>query len=145
MFFSLLLVTFLLAATVSYGVVKLFDKPIAAILRRIIRDDISNAWHRYITFAAFVVGISGGVRIRELERYISAPHKDAMVLDLNSQRWTLEIYRTVIETLQSIAWLYLVVFVFSLIAYVIVKGFDRKPGVSDSGKEQHTKDSLDSD
>jgi len=135
MFFSLLMATFLLAAAVSYGVVRLFDKPIAAILSRIIRDDISSAWHRYITFAAFVVGISGGVRIHELERYISAPHKDATVLVLNSQRWTLEIYRTVIETLQSIAWMYLVVFVFALIAYVIVKGFEHKRGVSDSGEQ----------
>lgn len=33
----------------------------------------------------------------------------------------LEIYRTVIEALQSIAWMLLVFFVFALIAYVIVR------------------------
>lgn len=124
MFLSLLLVTFFLATAVSYGVVKLFDKPIAAILLRIIQDEISEAWRRYIKFAAFVVGISGGVRIHELERYISAPHKDAQVLVLNAERWTLELYRTVIETLQSIAWMYLIFFIFALIAYVIVRGFE---------------------
>lgn len=59
-------------------------------------------------FAAFVVGISGGVRMHQLERYISASHKDAQVLVLNAERWTLELYRTVIETLQSIAWMYLI-------------------------------------
>lgn len=31
-----------------------------------------------------------------------------------------------IETLQSLAWMYLVVFIFALIAYVIVKGFALK-------------------
>lgn len=127
MFLSLLLVTFFLAATVSFGVVKLFDKPIAAILLRLIQDEISEAWRRYIKFAAFVVGISGGVRIHQLERYISAPHKDAQVLVLNAERWTLELYRTVIETLQSIAWMYLIFFIFALIAYVIVRGFEVRP------------------
>ena len=33
----------------------------------------------------------------------------------------LEIYRTIIETLQSIAWMLLVVFVATLIAYVLVR------------------------
>ncbi len=126
MFFTLLLVTFALAIIVSFGVVKIFDKPIAAIFSRIIQDSISSAWHRYVTFAAYVVGISGGVRIHQLERYISAPHKDAQVLELNAERWTLEVYRTIIETLQAIAWMYLVVFIFALIAYVIVRGFELK-------------------
>lgn len=130
MFFTLLLATFVIAAAVSAGVVKLFDKPVGSILRRIIKDDISSAWHRYITFAGFVVGISGGVRIYDLERYISAPRKDAELLVLNAERWTLEIYRTVIETLQSIAWMYLLVFVFALVAYVIVKGFELKRDAS---------------
>ena len=130
MFFTLLLATFVIAAAVSAGVVKLFDKPVGNILRRIIKDDISSAWHRYITFAGFVVGVSGGVRIYDLERYISAPQKDTELLVLNAERWTLEIYRTVIETLQSIAWMYLLVFVFALIAYVIVKGFELKRDAS---------------
>ena len=33
----------------------------------------------------------------------------------------LELYRTVIDTLQGIAWMLLVFFVFALIAYVIVR------------------------
>ncbi len=126
MFFTLLLVTFILSVTVSFGVVKTFDKPIASIFARIIQDSISSVWKKYITFAAYVVGISGGVRIYQLERYISAPQKDTEVLVLNSERWTLEVYRTIIETLQSLAWMYLVVFIFALIAYVIARGFELK-------------------
>ena len=111
MFFALLLVTFVLAAVVSFCVVKVFDKPISAIFRRIIQDEISSAWHKYVKFAAYVVGISGGVRIHQLERYISAPAKDSQILELNDKRWILEVYRTIIETLQAIAWnlVYLVV------------------------------------
>ncbi len=135
MFFTLLLVTFMLSIIVSFGVVKTFDKAIASIFSRIIQDKISSVWQKYIKFAAYVVGISGGVRIYQLERYISAPHKDTEVLILNSERWTLEVYRTIIETLQSLAWMYLVVFIFALIAYVIVRGFELKYQKTNSQNE----------
>ncbi len=135
MFFTLLLVTFTLSIAVSFGVVKTFDKAIASIFSRIIQDQISSVWQKYIKFAAYVVGISGGVRIYQLERYISAPHKDTEVLVLNSERWTLEVYRTIIETLQSLAWMYLVVFIFALIAYVIVRGFELKNQKSSGNSE----------
>ncbi len=124
MFFTLLIVTFLIALAVSFGVVRLFDRPIALILRRIVAEELSGAWHRYIKFAGYVVGISGGVRIGELERYISAPDKDEEVLVLTPERWTLEVYRTVIETLQGIAWMFLLVFVVALLAYVLARAFE---------------------
>jgi peptidoglycan/LPS O-acetylase OafA/YrhL len=124
MFFTLLLVTFAIAVGVSFVVVRLFDQPVAKILDRIVTEELGAAWHRYIKFAAYVVGISGGVRIYQLERYISAPDRDTEILVLNTERWTLEVYRTVIETLQSMAWMFLVVFVVALLAYVLVRGFE---------------------
>ncbi len=126
MFFALLTVTFLLSATVSFIVVRAFKRPIEAIFQRIIKDEVSSVWERYITFAAYVVGISGGVRIHQLERYIDSVQKGHDVLLLNTERWTLEVYRTVIETLQSLAWMYLLVFIFALIAFVLVKGFETR-------------------
>lgn len=126
MFFTLLIVTLLISIVVSFAVVRLFDRPVGSILRRIVADELSGAWHRYIKFAAYVVGISGGVRIHELERYISAPKKDEEVLVLTPERWTLEVYRTVIETIQGIAWMLLLVFVVALVAYVLARGFELK-------------------
>lgn len=130
MFFTLLIATFLIAAFTATIVVGVFNKPVKAILERIINDSISAAWHRYITFAAFVVGISGGVRIYSLERYIqpqiAADGRTVPLPVLTSERWTLEIYRTVIECLQSMAWMYLVVFLFALVAYVVVRIAERK-------------------
>jgi hypothetical protein len=126
MFFNLLLVTFSLSIAVSFGIVKAFDKSMAAIFNRIIQDQISTVWQKYIKFAGYVVGVSGGVRIHQIERYISAPRKDTEVLVLNSERWVLEVYRTIIATLQGLAWMYLVVFIFALVAYVIVRGFELK-------------------
>lgn len=126
MFFTLLFITFALSITVSFLVVSIFKKPLGEIFSRIIQDSISAAWQKYIIFATYVVGISGGVRIYDLERYTTARHKDVEILQLTLERWTIEIYRTIIETLQSIAWMYLIVFIFALIAYVIVRGFELK-------------------
>jgi hypothetical protein len=129
MFLTLLLVTFIIAVTVSLVVVKIFDNSIKKILSRIIKDDISSSWAGYLKFAIFVVGISGGVRIWQLEQYIQ-PYNYGKPLVLNNERWILEVYRTIIETLQSIAWLLLVFYVIALIAYVIVRGQELKRNIT---------------
>lgn len=127
MFVTLLVVTFIISALVSGIVVGIFAKPIDGILQRIISDPISQAWVMYIKFAIYVVGISSGVRIGELERYITpAQFQNAQILQLTRDRWVLEVYRTVIESLEGIAWLLLVFFAVALVAFVIVRIFELK-------------------
>lgn len=126
MFLTLLFVTFALATITSFLIAKFFDKLIGKILNRIIADEISVAWQKYIKFAIYVVGISGGVRVWELEKYIEPQMKIGPRLYLTNERWILEIYRTIIETLQSTAWMLLIFFLFAMIAYVIVKVFELK-------------------
>lgn len=121
MFITLLAVTFLIAAAVTTVVARVFQHSLAGILQRIFVADIAAAWHRYMTFAIYVVGISGGVRVWELEKYISPQSKDMPQLTLNHERWVLEVYRTVIQTLQSTAWLLLVFFIIAIVAYGIVR------------------------
>jgi hypothetical protein len=123
MFLYLMLVNFLIAVTVSVIVISLFSKPINSILSRIINDPINTAWSKYIKFSGMVVGISSGVRIYEIEKYITPVvyDKDQIIIQLTRDRWILEVYRTIIETLQGIAWMMLVFFVMSLFAYVIVR------------------------
>jgi len=128
MFFTLLAITLSLSVAVSYTAARVFRKPIGAIFSRIIQDEISAAWQRYVMFATYVVGISAGVRIYDLERYISPQIQNMEILQLNAERWVLEIYRTLIACLQGIAWMYLIVFVVALLAYVIVRGFELKRG-----------------
>ncbi|HEY7567584.1 MAG TPA: hypothetical protein VH762_08425 [Gemmatimonadaceae bacterium] len=126
MFLTLLLVTFVIAALVSFIVARLFDRPLRQILGRLVAEDLSAAWHRYIVFAIYVVGISGGVRVWSLEQYILPRDRNSPALELTPERWTLEVYRTVIGTLQSVAWMLLVFFVFALIAYVVVRGLEMR-------------------
>jgi hypothetical protein len=125
MFVTLLIVTFVVALGVSGLVVLVFSKPVGRILQRIVTDDISSAWLTYMKFAMLVVGVSGGVRIFELERYITPESpgckNGGQILTLSPERWILELYRTVIGSLESIAWLLLVFFVVALLAYVIVR------------------------
>ena len=128
MFITLLVVTFVIALGTSVAVTRLFRTPIRAILDRVVSPALAGAWHRYLDFAVVVVGVSGGVRIWELEKYITARTQDVEPVVLNADRWVLEVYRTLIGTLQSAAWLLLVFFVFALIAYVIVRGFELRRG-----------------
>lgn len=133
MFLALLLVTLVTAVIVSFGAVRLFEGSINAILARIVADDIAYAWARFLRFAIYVVGISGGVRIYQLEEYVRVPVGDYIPPVLSADRWVLEVYRTVIEALQAIAWMLLVFFVFALIAYVIVRAYELRAKRSQSG------------
>jgi hypothetical protein len=124
MFLLLLLATFAVALGVSFAVMWLFTKPIDSVLRRIIADEISVAWSKYMKFAILVVGVSSGVPVHDLERYVTATlggREIQSAASLNFDRWIFELYRAAIEALQGIAWMLLVFFVFALIAFVIVR------------------------
>ncbi len=122
MFFALLGLTLGIALAVSFAVARAFRNPVTRILDRIIADEISQAWSRYLSFATLVVGVSGGVRVHSLERYILPEEKLGEVLELNGERLALEIYQTAIGTLGAIAWMLLLFFACALIAFVVVKG-----------------------
>ena len=89
MFLTLLIVTFLIAVLVTFTVASVFKKSVAGILDRLLFRELSTAWQHYMTFAVYVVGISGGVRIWELEKYINPRAKDQPELILNRDRWVL--------------------------------------------------------
>lgn len=134
MFLALLVVTFLTAGAVSFIVAHMFREPLNRILERIVSPALSSAWLKYLTFAIYVVGISGGVRVQQLERFITPGYKQQDPLLLTRDRWVLEIYGTIIEALQSIAWMLLVFFVFALIAYVLVRIFESRRGLQPGGE-----------
>ena len=124
MFLTLLVVTFSIALLVSFVVARLFSASVRRILDRVVAPDLAGAWHRYLIFALYVVGISGGVRLWSREQYVNPRDPKSPPLVLTPDRWTLEVYRTVIGTLQSVAWMLLVAFVFLLLAYVVARGLE---------------------
>jgi hypothetical protein len=135
MFFVLLVLTLGVALATSLLIVFLFRKPIRQILDRVIGEEIASGWHRFLLFAIFVVGVSSGVQIWKLEQYVHperfGPREGGVVppLTLDGPSLGLEIYRTIIQTLQGVAWALLVFFVVALIAFAIIRrGETRPPG-----------------
>ncbi len=128
MIIKLLVITFLLSLIVASLVAWFFRKSISAIMSRVVGEPLSSARVRYMTVAIVVVGVAGGVRPWDYEKYIT-PAKDQPILVLNSDRWILSaFYRTAIGTAQAVIWMLLVFFVFALIAYVLVRGAELRHG-----------------
>lgn len=122
MLITLLIFNFLVALLTCGIVAYFFKKPLDPIFQRLVKEEIYIAWSRYILFAIFVVGISGGVRIWELEKYLNTNEKTgAYIYTLTAERWAIEIYRAIMGTLEATAWMLLFVFLFALIAYVVIR------------------------
>ena len=132
----LFLATFLVALATSLLVVAIFTKPIDAILHRVVPAEISHAWTRYLQFAIVVVGIGGGVRVWDFEKYMIAMEPYNAIVELTPDRWVLEMYATVIGTLQSTTMVLLVFFVFALIAVVLARIFDLRAAKPESTGKQ---------
>jgi hypothetical protein len=134
MFLLLLALTLGVALATSALVVFFFNRPIRQILDRIIGDEIASGWHRFLLFAIYVVGVSSGVQIWKLEQYVHPeqynPQGAARVLAIDGASIGLEIYRTIIQTLQGVAWALLVFFVVALIAFAIIRRGEVKTPVS---------------
>ena len=125
MIIKLLVITFFLSLILACLAAWFFRKPISKIMTRIVGDPLASAWVRYLMGAIVVIGVGGGVRPWDYEKYIT-PVKDQPMPVLNSDRWVLEIYRTVIGTAQAITMMLLVFFVFALIAYVLLRGAESR-------------------
>ena len=126
MFIALLIVTFLIATAACAVVARAFSEPVAVILTRIVADELAMAWQRYVIFALYLLGINGGVRIWQLERFVRYGQNDLPLL--NADRWALEVYRTLIGSLQSLAVALLAFFVLSLLAYLRVRSLEVQSG-----------------
>lgn len=132
MVITLLVTTFIVAFAVASLVVWIFNKPIESILRQVLPVELSPAWAKYLRFAIYVVGIGGGVRVWDLEKYMIAQDPYKVIVALTPERWLLELYQTIIGTLQSTTILLLVFFVFALLAVVVVRIFEARGAKSEA-------------
>ena len=126
MFLALLAVTFVIAAATSFVIARAFHGPVTVILTRIVADELAVAWQRYVVFAIYLVGINGGVRVWELEKYVAPRGVANVPMVLNADRWALEVYRTLIETMESIAWALLAFFGVTLVAYLFIRALEQR-------------------
>jgi len=121
MFILLLLINFVITLGICFLIITAFDKSISGIIKRIVPEEISTGWITYLKLTIYLVGISGGINIFKLESYLKNKSEYS-----SFESWVLEIYRTIMDTLGSIAWLLLVFFIIALIAYLVTRIFELK-------------------
>lgn len=128
MFYAVFFLSLLVSVITSILAVRFFNDAVSRILARIVGDELAIAWRKYMSFAMVVVGVSGGVRVNDLERF--APGRDEVTLD--GVRWTIQLYRTAIDTLSQIAWVLLLFFLCAMVAYVIMRVVEARHAQRDS-------------
>ncbi|MEC5205198.1 hypothetical protein [Vogesella urethralis] len=136
MFYALLIVTLGVALLTSVLVARFFSDAVLKILKSIIGPELAEAWRKYMSFAIVVVGVSGGVNMWEIQKYLQNGREQ--VMELNGPRWTMEIYRTAMDTLSQISWVMLLFFLCAMVAYVIMR-------VAESSREQRRSSQRDDD
>ena len=120
------IVSVVVAAIVSFGVMIVFARLISTIFGDIFQDKfrINSAFIKYVKYATFLVGVSRGVTAHPLGFDIWS-HYDTIKgisqnLDFDRVAWLSATYVTIIETLRALAYMYSALFLIILIAYVIV-------------------------
>ena len=130
MFIALFGASFLLALALSATVAWLSREAMDTVLRRFVVDPVvRSGFEKYIRFAIVVVGISSGTRAKALQEYISAAEwsKPALQAALTQEFWTLELYRTVMGTLEGVAGLLLLCIFLALIAPAVLRMLNVEP------------------
>jgi hypothetical protein len=141
MFVVLFLSTFLLALAIAVTVAWATKEPIEAILRHFFAVHLSAAFAKYFQLAIVLVGVTAGTRVRALQDYISAPeyNKQALLAQLTQEFWVMELYRTVVGTIEGILWL---VFLFALLVFLVVVIIRRSKLTQLQPAEAHPKPST---
>lgn len=126
MFFSLIIACTLLSLFVSIIAMLFFSKPIRMMVTSILPQELADAWATFMKYMIVVIGVGGGVRVYNYEKYIDTGAKDHIPTPLTNERWALELYDTLLNTLSSIGWLVFWLFAVVMIAYVILKVRERR-------------------
>lgn len=142
MFLLLMLVSLVVAVITTTLVIMFFRGSISGILSRIVAEPVAAAWRRYVSFALLVVGISSGVSLWTLERYVQAPGNmpvqtsppivaASFPAPVTTEAWVFEVYRTMLGSLRGLAGALLLFFGIALVVSGIQRGLGERGGVSD--------------
>ena len=124
MFFELrYIVSVVVAAIVSFGVMMVFARLISTIFGDIFQDKfrINSAFIKYVKYATLLVGVSQGATLYGFDWSFYETIKEMVPnLDYSRVAWLNATYVTIIDTLRALAYMYSALFLITLIAYVIV-------------------------
>lgn len=119
-------VSFVTAGLVSFCVASVCEKPISILIRRIIQNDTSCMFTRYVRYATYLVGISHGVNVNPLSSELAVHILERISIDRVSNypewwMWMSSLQTVIMQPLTAIAYMYLALFVLGLMAYITVK------------------------
>ena len=119
-------ISFVTAGLVSFCVASVCEKPLSIFIRRIIQNETSHTFTRYVRYATYLVGISHGVTVNPLSSELRAHIlKHDFIHHVSNYpewwMWLIWIPTPIMQSLTAIASMYLVFFIFGLIAYITVK------------------------
>ena len=120
------LISFVTAGFTSFCVASVCEKPLSIFYRRIIKREISSAFAKYVKYATCLVGISHGVTVNPLGFELRIHVLEGISIDsvfehLEWWMWFLWIQPIIMQSLITIAAMYLAFFTFGFIAYITVK------------------------
>lgn len=105
---------FLAAIVVSGCVVVAFSRPMDAVLQRVLSGEMAMAWSKYVKFAVLVASFSGGLRLNQIAALANPPPP------LTINQGLLEIFRTMVGSLEAASWTLLAFFGATLAAYAVM-------------------------
>lgn len=115
---SLLLAKILVSLLVCFLTLAVFRGPFEDLAIKALTLDFWNAWKTLIYLSVYVMGLSRGVLVDELERFTRfARTKKDRSDDMSRDEWILEVTKTVIESLKAIA---LMLLLFLAVASIIL-------------------------
>ena len=119
MSFELSFYSFILtAALVSFCVANVCEKPLSIFMRRIIHNETSSVFTKYVRYATILVGISHGVTVNPLSSELAAHFLESIsIRDIPNYPewwvWLMWIPTVIMQSLTAIASMYLVFFIFA--------------------------------
>ena len=117
------IVSVVVAAIVSFGVMMMFARLISTIFGDIFRDKfrINSAFIKYVKYATLLVGVSQAATLYGFDWSFYETIKEMVPnLDYSRVAWLNATYVTIIDTLRALAYMYSALFLIILIAYIIV-------------------------
>ena len=127
MSFELFFIVSLVAAgLVSFVVALVCEKPLSIFIGRIVQNETGSAFTKYVRYTTYLVGISYGVTVNPLsyELKVHILEHLPMLRGPNFPEWwmwLIGLLTIIMQSLTAIAAMYLVFFIFGLIAYISVK------------------------
>ena len=141
MFVLLFLASFVVSLALSLFIAYISRDAVDSILRRFVADDaVRVGFEKYIRFGIVVVGIVGGTRVRALQEYIAAAswNKAALEAALTQEVWVMEMYRTIIGTLEGLVLLLLICILLAFIVPAVNRMLKGEPQRASEGQKKPT-------